>query len=389
MTTLFDNIEIAFKHRTLKELKQLRFIYKYLFKDSVLRLSKFFFGIAQSIHFPVGWIVKPTIYKYYCAGETLDEAVQTAEKLNEYKVKSILDYAAEEAKNNKDAEKALNNLLSVVDIASAHSSVAFAVFKPSALCRVSVLKKKNAGDTLTDEENKEYNFFCFAVNELCKRAYNNRIPILIDAEYCSIQEVVDRIALEMMLKYNKEKALVFNTLQMYRKDRLQYLKNLYQIAIRENIYLGIKLVRGAYLEQEREWAKQVGQSSPVFDKKEETDQSYNQALRFCLENIDRIAVFSGTHNEESNQLMVELMNELGIRKDDDRVFASQLFGMSDHITYNLAFNGYNVAKYIPYGPVNITIPYLMRRAEENKSIGNQTSRELLLITKAIQLRKNK
>ena len=386
MNQLFDNIENSFKHRSLKDLKKLRFIFKYLFSQRMVFWAKFFFKLAIRIHFPVKWIVKPTVFNYFCAGETLDEAAVTAEKLYRFKVQSILDYAAEESANIQSAQHVLQQLIKVINFSSNKEFIAFTVFKPSALCKVEVLKKKSKGESLSDEEKKEYEFFLYCIDSLCSKAYENKIPILIDAEYVSIQDVVDKVVFEMMLKYNKEKAIVYNTLQMYRKDRLQYLKNIYQIAARENIYLGIKLVRGAYLEQERIWAKQARQVSPVFDSKEETDNSYNAALRFCLENINRIAVFSGTHNEESNLKMIEWMQELGIAKNDIRIFSSQLYGMSDHITFNLAYEGYNVAKYIPFGEVKITIPYLLRRAEENKSIGNQISRELMLINKAIQLR---
>lgn len=388
MEKFFDNIDVAFQYKTLKDLKRTRFIYTYFFRDWLIRISKVLFKIAAAIHFPVRWIVKPTVYKFFCAGETLNEALTTAQKLSAYKVNSILDYAAEETKSLSEAEKNYQKIIEVINIAKEHDFIAFTVFKPTALCSSSVLEKKSKGIELNEQESKEFEQFKFFVDDLCRRSFEIQKPILIDAEYVSTQEIVDTVVWEMMKKYNTKQAIVYNTLQMYRKDRLQYLKNLTKMAEREGVHLGIKLVRGAYLEQERMWAKEKNMPSPVFDTKQETDNSYNQALRFCLENISRISVFSGTHNEESNYLMMQWMKDFNIQINDKRVFASQLYGMSDHITFNLAQLGYNVAKYMPFGEVMLTIPYLLRRAEENKSIRNQTSRELELINKAINKRKN-
>lgn len=388
MNKLFDNIEIAFAHKDTNDLKKSKIIFKYLFNNKVIAISKIFLNSALKINFPIKWFVKPTIYRFFCAGETLSEAIQTAQKLYSYKVTTVLDYAAEEVKNQIEAEKTFQQIQEIIDKASEIPFISFAVFKPTALCRTSILEKKSKGIELTEEEKQEYNKFLFFVDKLCEKANQSQIPILIDAEYISIQDIIDKVALEMMIKYNKNKAIVFNTLQMYRKDRLQYLKNLYKISEREQISLGVKLVRGAYLEQERALAKQQKLASPVFELKEETDKSYNDALRFCLERINKISVFSGTHNEESNYLMIDLMKEYNIEKNDKRVFSSQLYGMSDNITFNLANAGYNVSKYMPFGDVKTTIPYLLRRADENKSIGNQISRELSLINQAIKIRLN-
>ncbi len=387
MERTFENIEHAFAHKNLKELKQSRFLFKVLFKPWVISLAKPLFKIAMTIHFPVRWIVKPTIYKFFCAGETLSDALASAKKLSNYKVNSILDYAAEETKSLSEAEKNYRKMLEVIKIAKEYDFIAFSVFKPTALCSSLVLEKKSKGISLNEQETREFEQFKTFVDDLCRHSYEIQKPILIDAEYVSTQDIVDAVVWEMMKKYNTKQAIVYNTLQMYRKDRLQYLKNLSKMAEREGIYLGIKLVRGAYLEQERKWAQQKNMNSPVFETKHETDQSYNQALRFCLENISRISVFSGTHNEESNYLMIQWIKELNIQANDKRVYASQLYGMSDHITFNLAQLGYNVAKYMPFGEVRLTIPYLLRRAEENMSIRNQTGRELELIHKAIEIRK--
>jgi proline dehydrogenase len=387
---LFDNIDIAFRYKSYKDLKKTRFIFKYFFKNWLIAIARIKLNILLKLklNFLVKIFVKPTVYKIFCGGENLEEAIKTAQHLNNYNVKSILDYAAEEAKSLKNAEQTFQEILKLIDTVKNYEFIPFTVFKPSGLCPSSILEKKSAGIKLSEDEKIYYEKFLFYVNELCKKSYENNIPILIDAEYVSTQEIVDSVILEMMLKYNKNKAIVYNTLQMYRKDRLQYLKNMHQKAIRDNFYLGIKIVRGAYLEQERKIAKRNNTISPVFDTKEETDNSYNEALAYCLKHIDRIALFSGTHNEQSNYLMINLMKEYNIPKNDKRVFSSQLYGMSDHISFNLANEGYNVAKYIPFGKVKITIPYLLRRADENKSIGSQVSRELKLIEQAIKDRKN-
>jgi len=251
MTQIFENIEIAFAHKTTGELKKSKFIFKYLFKGWIINISKKLFNIALKLNIPVKWIVKPTVFNFFCAGETIEEALKTAEKLYSYNVTTVLDYAAEESKSYIESEKVFTQLLNIIDKASEKPFISFAVFKPTALCNSKILEKKSKALNLTDEEKLMYDKFVYYVDILCKKAYEYNIPILIDAEYVSIQEVIDKIALEMMIKYNKNKAIVFNTLQMYRKDRLQYLKNLYKISEREQIFLGIKLVRGAYLEQER------------------------------------------------------------------------------------------------------------------------------------------
>ncbi|MCX7862282.1 MAG: proline dehydrogenase family protein [Bacteroidales bacterium] len=389
MEKIFENIEVAYQYKSLKELKHTYWFYNYFFKSWIIQLAKKFFILSLILRIPIKWLVKPTIYKLFCAGETLQEAITKANKLSEFNVKVILDYAAEEAQTVEEAEKNYKQIVEVINVSASNSFIAFNVFKPTALCNKKILEKKSKCEELSDEEKDAFDKFRFFVDDLCNRSYRAHVPILIDAEYVSVQDAVDAIAWEMMKKYNKQRAIVFNTLQMYRKDRLQYLKNLSKAAEREEIILGIKLVRGAYLEQERLWAKQKGIPSPVFDTKIETDENYNKALKYCLENISKIAVFSGTHNEESNYLMLQWMKEFTIEHNNKHVYSSQLYGMSDHISFNLAKLGYNVAKYMPFGSVTLTIPYLLRRADENKSIRNQKSRELELIKKAIYYKKNK
>lgn len=386
MKLSFENIENAFAYKSLKELRQSRFLFKIIFKPWIIAIAKPLIKFALLTGFPIKWAVKPTVYKYFCGGETLKDALNVVDKLNKFSVKTVLDFAAEELVLPEQAEKTFKQVMEIIEIAAKNKSIAFAVFKPSALCRVTVLKKQSAKQALNMWEQKEYDAFVSYVDYLCQAAYENNIPILIDAEYASMQNAIDEVLWDMMLKYNKDKAIVFNTLQMYRKDRLSFLKQLFEKATNHKIFVGVKFVRGAYLEQERSWAKELNQPSPVHETKDDTDNDFNAAIAFCMEHLNVFSIFCGTHNEKSCFLLTKSIEKYNIDKKNPKVYFSQLYGMSDHISFNLANEGYNVAKYVPFGPVKITIPYLLRRADENKSIGGQISRELILIDKAIKTR---
>lgn len=347
-------------------------------------------GLTQSfmrIGLPVNWFVKPTIYKQFVGGETITDSIPVVEMLGKYNVKAILDYSVEGSDSKEGIQNALEETLCSIENAANHSNIPFAVFKPTAFTTSTVLLKVSAGDELTANEKEEADNFRKRVDKLCSAAFEKGIPILIDAEDSWYQNFIDDVVNDMMAKYNKERTIVFNTFQMYRHDRLDYLKKSFQMALEGNYFLGAKFVRGAYMEKERERAAQLGYPSPIQPDKEHTDNDYNAALKFCIEHIDRITIFNGTHNEYSSGYLTELMAEAKIAKDDPRVWFSQLYGMSDHISFNLAHNGYNVVKYLPYGPVKYVIPYLVRRAEENTSVKGQTGRELSLIKKEIKRRK--
>ncbi len=385
----FKNTEAAFISKTDKDLKKTRFLYRIMARPRITKTAKFFTQLAMNIHFPINWIVKPTIYKLFVGGEAINECNPTVEIISNYKVNAILDYSVEGKSSIDDINKALNETLNSIKNAGTNANIPFAVFKPTAFTTSNVLTKASAGETMTEEEIKEAQNFKNRVHTLCKSAYENNIPILIDAEDSWYQKFIDDTVEEMMVLYNKEKAIVFNTWQMYRHDRLEHLKKSYEKALEGNYFLGAKFVRGAYMEKERERAKKMGYESPICKDKSETDQSYNNALRFSFEHRDRVSIFNGTHNEESSLLLAELMNKEGIAANDKRFWFSQLFGMSDNISFNLAKEGYNVAKYLPYGPVKHVLPYLFRRAEENTSVKGQTSRELSLISNEIKRRKAK
>lgn len=385
----FKNTEFAFVSKSDRDLKKAKFLYKVMASKSITRLSKIMTQFAMSIKFPINWAVKPTIYKLFVGGETIDECTPTVKQLSKHNVKAILDYSVEGKESLEDINKALEETLNSIRNAGKNSNIPFAVFKPTAFTTSNVLTKASSGEEMTDEEKKEAQNFKNRVNTLCNAAFEADIPILIDAEDSWYQNFIDETTEEMMQLYNKEKAIVFNTWQMYRHDRLEHLKTSYKKAAAGNYFLGAKFVRGAYMEKERERAKEKGYESPICKDKKTTDNSYNNALKFAFQKRDIVSIFNGTHNEKSSLLLAELMEQNNIAADDKRFWFSQLYGMSDNISFNMAKAKYNVAKYLPYGPVKHVLPYLFRRAEENTSVEGQTSRELFLISTEIKRRRKK
>jgi len=384
----FNNTEIAFIWKTDKELNKAVFLFKLIGNNFLVKVGTGVVNAAIAIRFPIGWAVRPTIYQLFVGGETLKSCDRIIEKFSEYNVKAILDFSVEGGDTEEKINAALEETLKTIDNAASNPNVPFAVFKPTAFCIKDVLVKAGRKEKLSDSEQVEADKFKERVRILCKRAYDNGVPIMIDAEDHAFQEYVDDVVYEMMQEFNKEKAIVYNTLQMYRKDRLEFLRNLYNNAVRDNIFVGVKFVRGAYMEKERELAKKYGYEDPIHPNKQATDDAFNSALKFSVEHIDRISIFNATHNENSSKYLVELMKQNRIEKDDKRCFFSQLYGMSDNITFNLAKEGYNAAKYTPYGPIKHVLPYLLRRTEENTSVSGQTSRELDLLSREKTRRKS-
>lgn len=382
----FNNTEIAFKYKSDKELKKSLIIFRFLFSGIILIVGKFLVSLALKLKIPIKWAVKPLVFKHFCGGESIDECLQTISILSKYNVKSILDYSVEGKSSEQEINAVFNETINTIIQASKNKDIAFAVFKPSAFASHDILSKASK-NVLNENEKKIFNSFSEKVNTLCKKAFELKVRLLIDAEDFAFQKIVDDIALSMMKKYNVNEVYIYNTLQMYRNDRLSYLQHIIQLSKTENFKLGIKLVRGAYMEKERKLALENNYPSPINENKEKTDFEFNEAVKLCVENLDVVNLFCGTHNEESCTKLSELMSVKNISKDDSRIFFAQLYGMSDHISFNLANEGYNVAKYIPYGPVKEVMPYLLRRAEENSSVKGQTSRELNLIMKEIERRK--
>lgn len=383
----FTNTQVAFQSRSTNDLKRAKWLFKLVSKVWLVWLGEKAIKVALWLRFPISWAVKPTIFKQFVGGETLEECALVAQKLYSSGVFSILDYSAEGNGSVNDQSNTFNEIVNTIHFAANKPSIPFAVFKPSGLVDVSILEKVEKEEMLSQQDLDAYTLFLSRVDQICNYAHSNEVPVLIDAEETWYQRPIDTLLNTLMAKYNKEKAIVYNTLQMYRHDRLDFLKVIHKKAIENGYLLGVKLVRGAYMEKERERALKLGYQSPINPTKEATDNHFNAAMEYCLRNIDSISVFCGSHNEESNMLQVKFMEELGISPNDNRCFFSQLYGMSDHISFNLAANGYNVAKYLPYGSVRKVMPYLIRRARENTSVKGQTGRELNLLKQELLGRK--
>jgi proline dehydrogenase len=385
----FENTEIAFRYKTNSDLSRARMLFSAIASPALVSIGKTLTYTALKLHLPVAWAIKPTLYRHFVGGESLKECEKTVELLGRYGVCSILDYSVEGGKDPVTMQRTLEETLRSVVNAGAHPMIPFSVFKPTAFASQDVLTRASE-NTVSDEKTAAaVQFFRESVEKLCRTAYENDIPIMIDAEDSWYQPFVDQVVTEMMEKYNTKKAIVYNTLQMYRTDRLDFLAESLRKAEEGNYFLGIKFVRGAYMEKERKRAAERGYPSPIQPDKEATDRNYDAGLVFTVEHIDRISVFNGSHNENSNRLLTELIAKHGLKKNDDRIWFSQLYGMSDHISFNLAAEGYNVTKYIPYGPVRNILPYLIRRAEEHTSIAGQTGRELSLLKQERERRNGK
>ena len=377
----FNDTEVAFKGKNKDDLKRSYWLFKIISWNWLIKMGPSILNFLNFIHFPVAPIIKSTIYKQFCGGESINECDATINQLGENNVKTILDYSAEGKESEADFDANVIETISTIKKAKTTKLIPFSVFKTTGFARFALLEKINAKEQLTPAEIEEFERVKGRIDKMCGNAFEAGIPIFIDAEETWIQDPIDDLVLDMMRKYNKEKAVVFNTIQLYRWDRLDYFKNLKAIADKEGFFIGMKLVRGAYIEKERERAIEKGYKDPMQPDKASTDRDFNAALKYCVENIDKISFCCGTHNEESTQYLIDLMKEHQIALDDQRVYFAQLLGMSDHISMNLAKSGYNVTKYVPYGPVKDVIPYLIRRAEENTSIAGQTGRELSLILK--------
>ena len=389
MSTLsFDNIENAFEYKSDAEITRAYWLFRTISNPAVVKYAPALTGIALKLHLPIKWAVKGTIYGHFCGGETIEECLQTIENLGKYHVGSILDYSVEGKEDEKEFEHACEEIMATVNRAAGDIHIPFSVFKPTGLGRFALLEKVSSGKPLSADETAEYERVKLRIDKICSLASNNNVGVFIDAEESWIQPAIDELATEMMMKYNKQKAVVYNTIQLYLKDRLEYQKKSLEHAIAHNYFLGLKLVRGAYMEKERKRAEELNYPSPVQPNKAATDHDYDEALKFCVEHIDRIFFCAGTHNGDSSMLLTQLMENKNLHKNDKRIYFSQLLGMSDHISFNLAKAGYNVAKYVPYGPVISVLPYLTRRAQENTSMSGQMGRELNLLLKEKKRRKN-
>ena len=377
----FSNTEIAFKAKTNSELRNSYFLFKAIGINWLVKMGTPLIETAFALHLPIKSLIKHTVYQQFVGGENITECEKAIDTLDKYHIGTILDYSVEGKEAESDFENTCNETIDTIHKAKGNSKIPFCVFKVTGLARLALLEKINSNNTLTENEIIEFEKVKARIEKICNTAFENNVKIFIDAEETWIQNPIDQMATEMMVKFNKNEAIVYNTIQLYRHDRLSFLKDSFNHAVANNYFLGIKLVRGAYMEKERARAAELNYTDPIQKSKENTDIDYDHALGFCLENINRISICAGTHNEKSSITLAQMMLDNNIEINDKRIYFSQLYGMSDNLSYNMANAGYNVAKYLPYGPVKDVMPYLFRRAAENTSVKGQTGRELNLILK--------
>jgi len=386
----FDDTSIAFAHQSNNKLRKTYLIFALMNQNWVVKIGTFFIKLAIKLGLPIKLLIKNTIFAQFCGGESIATCQKTIESLAKSKVGTILDYSVEGEDNEKDFEATTDEILKTIHkAAKQRKDIPFSVFKVSGIGSVELLEKvQEHPDSVSDEEKNAFERVRNRVDKLCAAAAAADVRIFLDAEESWIQDVIDDLSYEMMKKYNiSGKTIVYNTFQLYRWESLQHLTDACEVAEKEGYKVGAKLVRGAYIEKERRRAAEYEYKDPIHANKHDTDVDFNKAIHFSIDNLAILSICLGTHNEESCLLCADLMKEKGIKNDDERIWFAQLLGMSDNISYNLANAGYNVAKYVPYGPVEAVMPYLFRRAEENTSIAGQSSREFLLIKKEKERRK--
>lgn len=393
MNLSFENTENAFAHLSDQDLKSARFLFNSMSYPWLVQMGTRFTPFIMKTGLPVHGLIKKTIFKQFVGGETLEETAGVGKTLSQFGVKVILDYGVEGKEGEEAFDIATEEFMRVIDYAATQINIPFISIKVTGLARFGLLQTLNEAPRLrsgihdNEVEKSEWESVRARMYSICELAAEKNIGVLIDAEESWIQDPVDRLCIEMMQHFNKEKAVVFNTIQLYRHDRLAFLKMSHSICKQQGILLGVKLVRGAYMEKERERAAMHGYDSPIQPDKLATDRDFDAAVDYCLQNIDTISVVIASHNESSNMRAAATMQEKGISKEHPHVHFSQLYGMSDHITFNMAKEGFQVSKYLPFGPIRDVIPYLMRRAQENSSVSGQTGRELSLLNKEMARRK--
>ncbi|HTL80217.1 MAG TPA: proline dehydrogenase family protein [Bacteroidia bacterium] len=385
----FDNTEIAFSSKSDKDLKRSYWLFRIIGNPTMVKIGSGLTKFALAIYFPIKWMIKPTIFKQFVGGENIEECKKTVDALGKFHIGTILDYSVEGKESEEDFDNGAKEIVATVERAKNDEHIPFCVFKVTGLARFELLERVSSGKILSDAEKKEWDRVIARVEKICTTAATFGKPIFIDAEESWIQQAIDDLADMMMEKCNRVKPIVYNTFQLYRKDRLAYLKTSFARAEQKNYFLGAKLVRGAYMEKERARAAKMNYPSPIQDSKEDSDRDYDLAVAFCVDHYLKIGLCAGTHNETSSMKLAQLLTEKNIPHDHPHIFFSQLLGMSDHISFNLSSDHYNVAKYVPYGPVRDVLPYLIRRAQENTSVKGQTGRELSLIMKEKERRKRK
>lgn len=378
-SSIFENTERAFVLKSDSELERAYFLFKMISKEPLVRIGTAITKFALNAHLPVEGLIRSTVFDHFCGGVNEDDCIPVTDKLYNAGVSSVLDYSVEGKEDEAQFDACLDKVMELTDFAEEKAAMPISVFKPTGFGRFAIWQRVSEGADLSQEEQVEWAKIVARFDTICKKAKETDVAVLIDAEESWMQTAADDLVAQMMATYNKEKAIVYNTLQCYRWDRLDYLKKLHLDARVKGFKIGVKIVRGAYMEKENDRAEELGYPTPICASKQATDDNFNEVLRYIFENLDDISVFLGTHNEESCLLAMDIMKSKSISPNDHRVWFGQLYGMSDHISFNLASEGFNVAKYIPFGPVKDVMPYLIRRAEENTSVAGQTNRELDLI----------
>jgi proline dehydrogenase len=386
MNLSFENTAAAFGHKNKAQLRKAYLLFRLVSSPALVKVGKIFLNIALKLRIPIAWAVKPTIFQQFCGGETIQDCAGTTKILDQFGIGTILDYSVEGKSTDADFDATCTEILATIQTGNDNEHIPFCVFKVTGIGRFSILQKVNEKKTLTELEQSEFDRIHYRIDRICAGAAEAKTPVFIDAEESWIQDTIDALAEEMMEKYNLGNVWVYNTVQLYRHDRLDYLKRLHRDAKAKKYLLGVKLVRGAYMEKERARAKEKGYASPIQPDKSASDRDYDAALKYCVEHVEEISSVAGTHNEASSKYLAQLIQDAGLLPSDGRLYFAQLYGMSDHISFNLSAAGYKVAKYVPYGPIREVMPYLLRRAEENTSVKGQTSRELSLILQEMERR---
>lgn len=377
----FENTEIAFRHKSNADLNSAYYLYKVISSNFLVKIGPPITSFFLNIGLPLKSVIKATIFKQFCGGETIAECENTIKQLALGKVGTILDYSVEGEDEESVFDFTCEEIIRTINRAEGDSRIPITVFKVTGIGRFALLEKLDAKQELTEEEVVEFEKVRQRCKKICQVAFDKNVPVMIDAEESWIQNTIDDLAMDMMRLFNREKLLVYNTYQMYRHDKLADMKADHLIARETGYILGVKMVRGAYMEKERKRAAEMGYPSPIQRDKAASDKDYNASLEYCVAHINEIGFVAGTHNEESCQILAQLLDDYDIPHHHKHVYFSQLLGMSDNLSFNLSDADYNVAKYVPYGPVKAVLPYLFRRAQENTSIAGQTSRELNLIQK--------
>ena len=376
----FEDTKSVFTHKSNWELRKSYYLFSILQHSLLVKIGSLLLKISFFLRIPFNKLIKMTIFNQFCGGESIQDCTKKINELFQFGIGTILDYSVEGKENESDFEKTKEEIIQTIFFSANNSKIPFTVFKITGLGKSSLIEKASLDfQSLEDNELVELNLVAARVDEICKAASENQVSVFVDAEDSWYQDYIDQLVESMIFKYNNESSIVFNTIQLYRHDRLQYMRGLISRCNSNGKKLGLKLVRGAYMEKEREQASKKNYPDPIQKDKQATDNDFNKAVEFCIENIETVSLCLGTHNEKSVLHLTDLMKKRAFKKNDSRIWFAQLLGMSDHISFNLSKEGYNVAKYVPYGPIKEVLPYLIRRAEENTSVSGQTGRELSLI----------